>query len=202
MLTPAFRSAVLLSGLVALSGCSSASGGGGEPARPPQGVAEAGADAGMKDGGGRAGDGGAMKGGGDGGAGGDAAATADAGVPCDVGGVPGVCILVSACASMGSTSTPGYCPGPADIECCTATPSVADNPPTPAGYMLMPQSEVTPAMTAWAVMILDDPATYPMFSTTTKVFGTQTVLARVEWHPPDFQNSAVHRGVTLYVPIA
>jgi hypothetical protein len=27
------------------------------------------------------------------------------------------------------------------------------------------------------------------------------VLARVEWHAPDFQNSAVHRGVTLYQPI-
>jgi len=28
-----------------------------------------------------------------------------------------------------------------------------------------------------------------------------TVLARVEWHPPDFQNSVVHRGVALYEPI-
>jgi hypothetical protein len=28
------------------------------------------------------------------------------------------------------------------------------------------------------------------------------VLARVEWHPPDFQNNAIHRGVTLYVPVA
>ena len=27
-------------------------------------------------------------------------------------------------------------------------------------------------------------------------------MARVEWHPPDFQNSIIHRGVTLYVPIA
>jgi hypothetical protein len=26
------------------------------------------------------------------------------------------------------------------------------------------------------------------------------VLARVEWHPPDFQNSVIHRGATLYVP--
>ena len=101
----------------------------------------------------------------------------------------------------GMTSTPGYCPGPADIECCTSTPSVADNPPTPAGYMLMPQADVTPAMTMWAVAILDDPTTYPMFSTTTMTFGSQLVLARVEWHPPDFNNSAVHRGVTLYVPV-
>jgi hypothetical protein len=100
----------------------------------------------------------------------------------------------------GTTSTPGFCPGPDDIQCCTLTPSVADNPPTPAGYVLMAQDEVTSAITAWAVSILDDPTMYPMFSTTTKTFGSQLVLARVEWHPPDFNNSAVHRGVTLYVP--
>ena len=55
-------------------------------------------------------------------------------------------------------------------------------------------------MTTWAVMILNDPSDYPMFSTATMLFGTLTVLARVEWHPPDFQNSAIHRGVTLYEP--
>jgi hypothetical protein len=66
--------------------------------------------------------------------------------------------------------------------------------------MLMMQSEVTPAMTAWAVMILNDPTMYPMFSTAMETFGSVMVLARVEWHPPDFQNSSVHRGVTLYVP--
>ena len=32
-------------------------------------------------------------------------------------------------------------------------------------------------------------------------FGSTTVLARVEWLPPDFQNNKVHRGVVLYVPI-
>jgi hypothetical protein len=41
-----------------------------------------------------------------------------------------------------------------------------------------------------------------MFATATMTFGTQLVLARVEWHPPDFQNGSVHRGVTLYVPTA
>ena len=81
------------------------------------------------------------------------------------------------------------------------TPNVADNPPVPAGYELMAQAAVTAAMTAWAVSILDDPTTYPMFATTTMTFGSLTVLARVEWHPPDFHNSAVHRGVTLYEPI-
>ncbi len=64
----------------------------------------------------------------------------------------------------------------------------------------MQQSQVTPAMTQWAVMILNDPVDYPMFVTATQTFGSLTVLARVEWHPPDFQNNSVHRGVTLYQP--
>ena len=68
------------------------------------------------------------------------------------------------------------------------------------GGKLMAQSQVIPAMTSWAVSILNDQTTYPMYSTTTQTFGVLTVLARVEWHPPDFQNSAIHRGVTLYVP--
>jgi hypothetical protein len=67
--------------------------------------------------------------------------------------------------------------------------------------MLMAQSQVTSAMTAWAVMILDDPAMYPMFSTAMQTFGTLMVLARVEWHPPDSNNESIHRGVTLYEPI-
>jgi hypothetical protein len=75
------------------------------------------------------------------------------------------------------------------------------NPPIPAGYQLMPQADVTPDMTTWAVMILNDPATYPMFATAMMQFGALNVLARVEWHPPDFQNSMWHRGVTLYEPL-
>jgi hypothetical protein len=98
------------------------------------------------------------------------------------------------------TAFPGACPGDPSIQCCIQTPSVADNPPTPAGYKLMMQSEVTSQMTAWAVAILHDPVSYPMFATAMMTFGSVPVLARVEWHPPDFQNSAVHRGVTLYEP--
>ncbi len=41
---------------------------------------------------------------------------------CTVAGVSGTCISTSACGA-GSHSTPGYCPGPADIECCTADSS-------------------------------------------------------------------------------
>jgi hypothetical protein len=109
---------------------------------------------------------------------------------------------VSACAAIADHSAePGSCSGAATIQCCIDTPDVADNPPIPSGYKLMAQSQVTPPMTTWAVMILHDPVTYPMYATTTQTFGTLMVLARVEWHPPDFQNGAVHRGVTLYVPV-
>ncbi len=39
---------------------------------------------------------------------------------CSVKGVAGVCIDTSACAAKGGHhSTPGYCPGPADEQCCT-----------------------------------------------------------------------------------
>ena len=114
-------------------------------------------------------------------------------------GVFGTCETTVACAARGRyVSTSGYCPGPADSECCTRAPNVSDNPPVPAGWKLMSQAAVTSDMTAWAVQILHDPVTYPLFSSTTKMFGGLLVMARVEWHPPDFQNHAVHRGVTLY----
>lgn len=132
----------------------------------------------------------------------DAAHDADAGNACAVYGAPGDCIAASACAMIHDhTAYAGHCSGPSTIECCIKTPNVADNPPIPTGYKLASQSQVTPAMTTWAVDILHDPTTYPMFSTTTKIFGALTVLARVEWHVPDFQNGIVHRGVTLYEPI-
>ncbi len=129
------------------------------------------------------------------------ASGADASSACAVFGAPGECITTTACSGLGDhTSYPGYCPGSAAIQCCIQTPSVSNNPPVPSGWKLMPQADVTPEMTSWAVMILNDPVTYPMFSTTAMTFGTLPVLARVEWHPPDFQNSTVHRGVTLYEP--
>ena len=56
-------------------------------------------------------------------------------------------------------------------------------------------------MPAWAVQILRHPAKCLMFATVTEAFEQLNVLARVEWHSPDFKNHAEHRGVTLYVPI-
>jgi hypothetical protein len=117
---------------------------------------------------------------------------------CAVFGAPGQCLTVNDCAALGGhTPYTGHCTG-ATLECCIKTPSTADNPPVPAGWKLMMQSEVTAEMTAWAVMILHDTTDYPMFSTTILTFGTKVILARVEWHAPDFQNGVVHRGVTLY----
>lgn len=116
-------------------------------------------------------------------------------------GVFGMCMTTTDCASLGDhTSTPGYCPGAANIECCSQSPNVADNPAVPVGWKLMAQIDVTPDMTTWAVTILQHPVTYPMFSSTTKMFPTLLVLARVEWHPPDSNNETIHRGVTLYEP--
>jgi hypothetical protein len=121
----------------------------------------------------------------------------DAAGSCQYEGAPGACVTMAACGALADHSAfPVECAAP--LACCIVTPSVADNPPTPAGYKLMMQSEVTSAMTSWAIAILNDPVTYPMFATATMMFGNVMVLARVEWHPPDFQNSAVHRGVTLY----
>jgi hypothetical protein len=91
-----------------------------------------------------------------------------------------------------------YCPFPVDFDCCFVTPDVADNPSAPAGYRLMMQSEVTTEMTTWQYEVLDDPVTYPMFSSATKTFGALLVLAQVEWCPPDSLHNAVHRCVTLY----
>jgi Phage tail lysozyme len=43
---------------------------------------------------------------------------------CNVEDVEGTCIAKSTCATKaGHVSTPGFCPGPADIECCTAPPT-------------------------------------------------------------------------------
>jgi hypothetical protein len=119
---------------------------------------------------------------------------------CQWGGAPGSCMSTSSCGAIADHTAESSSDCKSGSYCCIDTPNVADNPATPAGWVLMKQAQVTADMTTWAVMILHDPVTYPMWSTTMRTFGTQQVLARVEWHPPDFQNGAIHRGVTLYVP--
>jgi hypothetical protein len=54
----------------------------------------------------------------------------DSGVACSVGGFSGECLDTSVCASMGGMSTPNYCPGPDNIQCCTAFPVDSGVAPT------------------------------------------------------------------------
>jgi MYXO-CTERM domain-containing protein len=63
------------------------------------------------------------------GAGEAGASAADAGVPCTVTatGDMGICMNTSVCATMGGTSTADYCPGPADIQCCTGIPAPVED---------------------------------------------------------------------------
>lgn len=65
--------------------------------------------------GGSAGSGGSGAGGagGSGGSGGSGGAP----IPCEVDGAPGECLNVADCVD-GGVAIPGYCPGPAEIQCC------------------------------------------------------------------------------------
>ena len=132
--------------------------------------------------------------------------------PCGKGPVTCACACGGACTIAGGTGgvtvtcaprvDAGDAAEAADAPDADASPpSVSQNPPVPAGWGLIPQPEITPDMIDWSVMILDDPTTYPMFSTAMRTFGVVTVLARVEWHAPDAQDAVVHRGVTLYEPL-
>ena len=128
----------------------------------------------------------------------------DAGVtdggPCSANGNIGDCISPATCSALpGYSSTPGGCPS-GDLECCSPTPDLANNPPTPAGWQLLPQADVTTDMTVWAENLVLDPTDYPMFSSAMMTFGSLQVLGVIEWLPPDFQNDAVHRGVVLFEP--
>ncbi len=74
-------------------------------------------------------------------------ADTDGGDACFVStvGVFGTCMTTVACAALGGhVSTPGFCAGPAEIECCTRALNVSDNAPVPAGWKLMAQADVTP----------------------------------------------------------
>lgn len=56
--------------------------------------------------------------------------------PCAVDGMPGRCVDVTVCAASGGHATPGHCPGPAAIQCCTEAP--------PAGFDCDPAEHPTP----------------------------------------------------------
>ncbi len=68
----------------------------------------------------------------------DASVDRDAAVPCSVGGVAGECIDVAFCTGD-RAPTPGYCPGPAEIQCCTPRDAEACDPdahPMPNGGLV------------------------------------------------------------------
>ena len=83
--------------------------------------------------------------------------------------------------------------------------STSVNPPPPEGTRLWTKP-VTPAMTAWAVGMLNSPGAYPIFSSATREFGSDNAMARVEWHPWTWRNgvkvAGQFRGITLYEVIA
>ncbi len=60
-------------------------------------------------------------------------------IPCTVTttGEMGQCLDTSVCAGKGGTSTPDYCPGPANIQCCTGIP---DAGPADAGTGVAPDA--------------------------------------------------------------
>jgi hypothetical protein len=66
---------------------------------------------------------------------GDAGADSGTTIPCTVTttGDMGDCLDTSVCASMGGTSTPGYCPGPTDIQCCTGVPATSSDSGSSSG---------------------------------------------------------------------
>ncbi len=67
------------------------------------------------------------------------------------------------------------------------------NPLPPDGARYMKQAEVTPAMTAWASEVLNNPGRYPMHVTATRSFGGVVVMARVEHHT--YQGKTGKRGM-------
>jgi hypothetical protein len=95
---------------------------------------------------------------GDGGSASDAAAE----IPCTVTktGEMGECLDTTVCAARGGVSTADYCPGPADIQCCTGIPDAAaakpdagktiasdagaSTPPTPPTTPPTPEAGILP----------------------------------------------------------
>jgi hypothetical protein len=112
------------------TGTSAASGGeGGASSSSAQGgggsAQGGGGEGGVGQGGAAQGGGGAGGAAGSGGSGGSQALPE--GPPCDVDGVPGTCVDVAECTGD-FAPTPGFCPGPANIQCCTKIMAGACDP--------------------------------------------------------------------------
>ncbi|HJL01643.1 MAG TPA: SUMF1/EgtB/PvdO family nonheme iron enzyme [Polyangiaceae bacterium LLY-WYZ-15_(1-7)] len=63
------------------------------------------------------------------------------GTPCSVDGVPGVCQPVGTCAGV---ATPGFCPGPAEIQCCTPSDFDAGAPMDAGAFTCDPDARPQP----------------------------------------------------------
>lgn len=108
------------SGEIGASGGASG-GGAGAGGSPSGGSGEGGSGAIGGEGGVGAGVGAGGVGAGVGGVGGETTGgSGGSAVPCDVDGAPGECLDVTLCTD-GGVSIPGYCPGPANIQCCIQT---------------------------------------------------------------------------------
>jgi hypothetical protein len=89
--------------------------------------------------------------------------------------------------------------GPAALP-TSPLPAAPSNPPAPG--VALQQSEVTPAMTAWAVSLVH--SALPMHSVSHKDFDGRAVLGRIEWHThqaatgKDFPQGI--RAASLYWP--
>ena len=126
----------------------------------------------------------------------DAAPIPDGG--CEVSGAPGACISTTDCAAMAShTSYAGLLSRPR-VDRMLHRHTEHQQLFAAALRLGALHGQGVGGHDGVGGDDLNDPTHYPMFSTTTKTFGAQLLLARVEWHPPDFQNGIVHRGVTLY----
>ncbi len=97
--------------------------------------------------------------------------------------------------------TTAHVSGASRKQPATTLVSTPNNSPPPEGTRLWTKP-VTPAMTAWAIGLLNSPSAYPMFSTALREFGSYNLMARVEWHPWTWRNgikiSGQFRGITLY----
>jgi hypothetical protein len=86
-------------------------------------------------------------------------ATADAGTACRVNGVAGTCIDVASC-TAGHVATPGHCPGPTNIQCCTPAVSSPDAG-TDAGLTCTSDPNAQLGVTAGAGWCPQDPSAQP-----------------------------------------
>jgi hypothetical protein len=115
------RAWLVVGGLVSFAlGCTSETGDAGEGGASEGGGAVSGGTGGLRGSGGATVANGS---GGSGGAGGEAP-----GIPCEANGRAGTCELFDACTGDGQAPVAGFCPGPAEVQCCAELPAGTCDP--------------------------------------------------------------------------